>query len=68
MPDQTNMPEVPVAPNKPPELTEEQKLQIQAQQLLRAKIQRAAKVINEVLEKEGLRLITNQTIDLVPRQ
>jgi len=57
-------PEVP----KVPELTPEQKLQQEAQALLRNKIQRASKVINDVLNKEGLRLVVNQSIDLIPRQ
>lgn len=52
----------------PDELKVLQEQQIKAQQELQEKLDRAGKEINAILDREGLTLIANQVVQLVPRK
>lgn len=53
---------------KMPELTAEQKLQQEAQKLLREKEARVYEGIRKVLDAEGMDLVVDHTIKIIQRQ
>lgn len=51
-----------------PELNEEQKKHQEEHRIMIEKIQRTSKAIGEILAKEGLTLVVNHQISIVPQQ